>query len=70
MLSEGALVQRLSDLVGREHVVAGPPALPYVVDGKVPQAVLFPGTVEEVSAVMALASAERLKVVPWGSGTK
>jgi glycolate oxidase FAD binding subunit len=70
MLSEGALVQRLSDLVGREHVVAGPGAAPYAVDGKVPKAVVLPGSVEEVSALMALASAERLKVVPWGSGTK
>ena len=70
MLAQGALIQRLSDLVGREHVVAGPPASPYVVDGKVPQAVAFPGTVEEVSAVMAFASGEGLKVVPWGSGTK
>ncbi len=70
MLSEGALVQRLSDLVGREHVVTGPGASRYVVDGKVPQAVVFPGSVEEVSTIMALASAEGVKVVPWGSGTK
>jgi len=70
MLSEGALVQRLGDLVGREHVVTGPGASRYVVDGKVPQAVVFPGSVEEVSTIMALASAEGVKVVPWGSGTK
>ncbi len=70
MLSEGTLVQRLSDLVGFEHVVTGPEASRYVVDGKVPQAVVFPASVEEVSAVMAFASAEGLKVVPWGSGTK
>ena len=70
MLSEGALVQRLSDLVGREHVVAGSGASRYVVDGKAPQAVVFPGSVEEVSTIMALASAEGVKVVPWGSGTK
>ena len=70
MLSEGALVQRLSDLVGREHVVTGPGASRYVVDGKVPQAVAFPGSVEEVAAIMIFASAEGVKVVPWGSGTK
>ncbi len=70
MLSEGALVQRLGDLVGREHVVAGPGAARYVVDGKVSQAVVFPGSVEEVSAIMAFASAEGVKVVPWGGGTK
>ncbi len=70
MLSDGALVQRLGDLVGSEHIVAGPGAASYAVDGKVPRAVVAPGSVEEVSAVMALASAEGLKVVPRGSGTK
>lgn len=70
MLSEGALVQRLSGLVGQEHVVAGPGAAQYAVDAQVPRAVAFPGSVEEVSAILAFASAEGLKVVPWGSGTK
>jgi len=70
MLSEGALVQRLTDLVGPEHIVAGAGVSAYVVDGKVPRAVVFPGSVEEVSAIIAFASAAGLKVVPWGSGTK
>src|SRR6266852_5620816 len=70
ILSEGALIQRLSDLVGADHIVAGPGATPYVVDGKLARAVVFPGSVEEVSTTMAFASAEGLKVVPWGSGTK
>ncbi len=70
MLSEGVLVQRLSDLVGADHIVAGSGVSPYAVDGKLARAVVFPGLVEEVSAIMAFASAEGLKVVPWGSGTK
>ena len=70
MLTQEELVQRLSGLVGPEHVVAGPPASPYAVDHQVPRAVVFPGSVEEVSTVMAFASAEGLKVVPRGSGTK
>jgi glycolate oxidase FAD binding subunit len=70
MLSDEALVQRLSGLVGPEHVVAGPPASSYAVDHQVPRAVVLPGSVEAVSAVMAFASAEGLKVVPRGSGTK
>ncbi len=70
MLSQENLVQRLNTLVGPEHVVAGTEASGYAVDGKVPTAVTFPGSVEEVSAVMAFASAEGLKVAPWGSGTK
>jgi glycolate oxidase FAD binding subunit len=60
----------LSDLVGADHIVAGPGVSPYAVDGKLARAVVFPGSVEEVSAIMAFASAEGLKVVPWGSGTK
>ena len=70
MLNEEALVQRLSDLVGAEHVVAGEAALPYSVDMTAPMAVAFPASVEEVSAIMAFATSERLKIVPWGSGTK
>lgn len=70
MLSEDILVQRLSALVGPEHVVGGTGVSAYAVDGKTPRAVTFPGSVEEVSAVMAFASAEGLKVAPWGSGTK
>jgi glycolate oxidase FAD binding subunit len=70
MLSDGALVQRLKDLLGQEHVVAGPAASSYAVDGTAPRAVVLPGSVEQVSAIMALASAEGLKVVPRGSGTK
>jgi glycolate oxidase FAD binding subunit len=70
MLSEETLVQRLSDLVGVEHVVAGEAALTYAVDMAVPMAVVFPASVEEVSAIMAFATSERLKIVPWGSGTK
>ncbi|MCH7570966.1 MAG: FAD-binding oxidoreductase, partial [Deltaproteobacteria bacterium] len=70
MLSEEAVVQRLNDLVGAEHVVSGEGALAYSVDEKIPAAVAFPASTEEVSAIMAFASAERLKIAPRGSGTK
>jgi glycolate oxidase FAD binding subunit len=40
------------------------------VDGIVPQVVACPASVEELSEIMRLASAEGLAVVPWGSGTK
>jgi glycolate oxidase FAD binding subunit len=70
MLSEGALVQRLSDLVGREHVVADPGAARFAVDGKAPRAVVSPRSVEELSGIMTLAAAEGVRVVPRGSGTK
>jgi glycolate oxidase FAD binding subunit len=70
MLADEALVQVLSGLVGPEHVVTGSPASEYAVDDRIPRAVVHPGSVAEVSAVMALASTERLTVVPRGSGTK
>lgn len=70
MLSDSALIQRLSDLVGAEHVAAGPGASTYTVDGKTPRAVVSPGSPEQVAATLAFAAAEDLKVVPWGNGTK
>jgi glycolate oxidase FAD binding subunit len=70
MLSDEGLVQRLSDFVGPEHVTAGPAASAYAVDGRAPRAVVFPGSAEETAALMAFASAEGLKVLPRGSGTK
>ncbi|MFQ5803495.1 MAG: FAD-binding oxidoreductase [Candidatus Methylomirabilales bacterium] len=70
MLSEERLIERVSALVGPEHVVAGTEVSGYAMDGKAPKVVTFPGSVEEISAVMAFASAEGLKVAPWGNGTK
>ena len=70
MLSQKALVGRLIELVGEKHTMAGDGVSAYAVDGKVPEAVVFPASVEEVSAIMTLASAEGLRVAPRGSGTK
>lgn len=70
MLSEGALVQRLSRIVGVEHVVAGEKTLAYAIDGKIPPAVAFPSSVDELSGIMAFASSQGLKIAPRGSGTK
>ncbi|MFQ5850602.1 MAG: FAD-binding oxidoreductase [Candidatus Binatia bacterium] len=70
MLSEEGLVQRLSDLLGAEHVKVGEDTFAYAVDGMVPRAVAFPASVRDISSIMAFASAEGLKVVPRGSGTK
>jgi len=69
-LSQKVLVGRLIELVGEKHIVAGDGVSAYAVDGKVPQAIAFPASVEEVSAIMVLATAEGLRVAPRGSGTK
>lgn len=42
----------------------------YAVDGVVPQAVVFPDTVERVSGIVRLANQMGLSVVPRGGGTK
>ena len=42
----------------------------YAVDGLAPKAVVIPGSVEEVSRLLAYAHLEKLAVVPRGNGTK
>ncbi len=63
-------IHALEKIVGAGNVLTGPEAEPFAVDGKVPQAVVLPGTVEETSSVMALASEAALKVIPWGAGSQ
>ena len=51
----GNIVRRLGELVGPEHVVGH---------------TVFPGTPEEVAAVLSLANAERLRVIPAGNSSQ
>lgn len=41
----------------------------YAVDGRVPGAVVYPETFDQVTAVLRWAQTEKLAVLPWGSGT-
>lgn len=68
-MAQTDLIHALEKIVGVEHLLTGPEADTFAVDGKVPQAVVFPGTVEEVSSAMAFASEAGLKVTPWGAGS-
>jgi glycolate oxidase FAD binding subunit len=63
------LAEQLESIVGRDHVRTGVGLSPYVVDGRTPEAAAFPGSVEEVQAVVSLASAAGVPIVPWGGGT-
>lgn len=63
------LAKTLEGIVGNEHVQADGEAGRYAVDGVVPAAVVFPGSVEEVSAVLAACSKTGTAVVPWGGGS-
>jgi glycolate dehydrogenase FAD-binding subunit len=64
-----ALLQKLRTIVGPANVLTGVELSPYVVEGRTPEAAIFPGSIEEVAAVMALASEVASPVTPWGGGT-
>jgi glycolate oxidase FAD binding subunit len=64
-----ALLQKLRTIVGAANVLTGVELSPYVVEGRTPEAAIFPGSIEEVAAVMALASEVGSPVTPWGGGT-
>jgi glycolate oxidase FAD binding subunit len=63
------LLDKLRAIVGDAHVLGGVELSPYVIDGRTPLAAVFPGTAEEVAAVVALAAEASVPVVPWGGGT-
>src|SRR2546426_10444319 len=58
-----------SDVCSSDLVLTGVELSPYVVEGRTPDAAVFPGSVEEVSAVIALVGEFGLPVIPWGGGT-
>jgi len=63
------LLDKLRAVVGGGHVLSGVELSPYVVDGRTPEAAVFPATVDEVAAVVSLAAEAGLPLVPWGGGT-
>ena len=70
-----ALISKLQAIVGEQHVLFSPSDLAaYAVDAtplyrSLPDVVVFPGTTEEVKAILELASQEGVPVVPRGSAT-
>ncbi len=65
-----ALRSRLVDLVGPDHVSAGPEATAaFAVDGMIPALTVRPGTQDEVAAVVSACAAAGAALVPWGGGT-
>ena len=53
-----------------EEVLSEPDAARWAALGRVPEAVALPASCEEVAAIMEWASAERVRVVPAGSGRR
>lgn len=65
-----ALLDTIRGIVGSEYLLTGVELSPYVLEGRTPEVAVFPGSAEEVSSLLALASAEGIAVTPWGGGTK
>lgn len=71
MSSANRLVSALKERVGEANVIQDPDRLKvYAVDGLTPGALVSPGSVEEISKLLAYANLEKLAVVPRGNGTK
>ena len=66
---QDALLDKLRAAVGAANVLTGIELSPYVVEGRTPEAAVFPGSIEEVAAVMVMASEVGRPVTPWGGGT-
>ncbi|HTO12539.1 MAG TPA: FAD-binding oxidoreductase [Candidatus Binatia bacterium] len=64
-----ALLAKLRATVGAAHVLTGADRSPFVIEGRTPDAVVFPGSADEVGAVVRQAAAAGIPVLPWGGGT-
>ena len=64
-----ALLDSLRATVGAPHVLTGVKLSPFVVEGRTPEAAVFPGKIDEVAAVVAHAAAAGATIMPWGGGT-
>lgn len=63
------MLSALEGIVGESGVIGDSERLKeYAVDGRLPKAVVSPGTEEEISNVVKYANAEKLAIVPRGNG--
>ncbi|MBI1885877.1 MAG: FAD-binding oxidoreductase [Chloroflexi bacterium] len=69
MVKQATVPDALVSLLGDEGVLPPERAADFAVDGVQPQAVVAPGSVEEVAEVMRFAHGEGLAVIPRGGGT-
>ena len=70
MIAQATILDDLSAIVGGKHAYPADESQRFAVDGMTPQAVVEPGSYEEVAAVMRYVSEEGLAVIPLGGGTK
>jgi glycolate oxidase FAD binding subunit len=62
-------LDKLRTLLGGAHVLTGVDLSPYVVDGRTPEAAIFPGSPDEVRAAVELVAGAGVPIVAWGGGT-
>jgi glycolate oxidase FAD binding subunit len=62
------LERQLSEIVGGEHLLGGPAAAGFTVDGTAPPLVARPGTQQQVEAVVAACGKAGAAIAPWGNG--
>ena len=71
MSNSNQWISALMRIIGEPNMIQDPDQLKaYAVDGLAPKAVVIPGSVEEVSRLLAYAHLGKLAVVPRGNGTK
>ena len=66
---QAAVLEKLRGIVGAPHVLTGVDLSPYVVEGRTPEAAVFPGTIDDVRALVTVAAKAEVPVIPWGGGT-
>jgi len=65
------LIPRLQEIVGEDHILKDPDKLKaYAIDGKKPKFIVSPGTIAEVSKIVAYANEQNLTIIPMGNGSK
>jgi len=64
-----ALLDKLRAILGAAHVLTGADRSPFVVEGRTPDVVVFPGSADEIVAVVQQAVAAGAPVLPWGGGS-
>jgi hypothetical protein len=65
--AEVLLLDKLRSIVGPQHVLTGVDRSPYVVEGRTPEAAVFPGTIDEVRAVVEVMPAPEPTGLYWSS---
>jgi glycolate oxidase FAD binding subunit len=65
----GTLLDKLHAAVGAAHVLSGVDLSPFVVEGRTPDAAVFPGSPAEVAAVVRVAAESGVPLMPWGGGS-